>query len=627
MTEADIEVKSVSDKTNLNINSNTNIGLLEAKVNLDGPDTEKIVTIIAQAEDGTQELYYINIVQLSEDVALSNIKVNNITATRVDDTKYEVTISNKDDIAEIVAYSQLSTSMVSIAGGIAEMGSKTKTMPVKGLEMIETSIVITAEDGTPKTYYINMIQLSKDVSLNKILVNNVEAKRVADAGYEVTISNAGGIAEIVAYAFENTSMVSIDGNTPTQEVNINRMTLNGVETIETTIIVTAEDGVTTYENTLTIYLIDNNKELEYVKVAGIQATRYDDFTKTYDITIDNTLTEADIEIKTVSDTASVTLGRNTELVTITGETNLNGPGKTTTVAFVVTAEDKTQEIYYINILQLSAGVSLDKILVNNIKATRVSDTGYEVTISNKDGIAEIVANTQEDTSMISINGDTAKLKTSTKVLGLKGLETLKTKIVITAEDGVTTQEYDLTIFVQDSNNDIDFVKVNGLTITEFDENTNTYSTILDNTLTNADIEAKAISSRANITIQEETSLEIINKNINLEGQGKPTAIKILMTAEDSQTQEYTLNIYQKSNDTTLDNITVNGETIYSFYAHLSEINVQEGQTVSQGQVIGLEGGDISDSNPGYSTGHHLHFEIRSDSGYGNDIDPNNYIKF
>ena len=103
MTEADIEVKSVSDKTNLNINSNTNIGLLEAKVNLDGPDTEKIVTIIAQAEDGTQELYYINIVQLSEDVALSNIKVNNITATRVDDTKYEVTISNKDDIAEIVS--------------------------------------------------------------------------------------------------------------------------------------------------------------------------------------------------------------------------------------------------------------------------------------------------------------------------------------------------------------------------------------------------------------------------------------------------------------------------------------------------------------------------------------------
>ena len=74
--------------------------------------------------------------------------------------------------------------------------------------------------------------------------------------------------------------------------------------------------------------------------------------------------------------------------------------------------------------------------------------------------------------------------------------------------------------------------------------------------------------------------------------------------------------------------TVNGKTIYSFYAHLSKINVKAGDKVTQGQVIGLEGGDPNlDSNPGYSTGHHLHFELRSASGYGNDIDPNDYIKF
>ena len=73
---------------------------------------------------------------------------------------------------------------------------------------------------------------------------------------------------------------------------------------------------------------------------------------------------------------------------------------------------------------------------------------------------------------------------------------------------------------------------------------------------------------------------------------------------------------------------VNGETVYSFYAHLSEIRVEAGQTVTQGQVIGLEGGDPEvDSNPGSSTGHHLHFEMRNASGYGNDVDPNNYIKF
>ena len=73
---------------------------------------------------------------------------------------------------------------------------------------------------------------------------------------------------------------------------------------------------------------------------------------------------------------------------------------------------------------------------------------------------------------------------------------------------------------------------------------------------------------------------------------------------------------------------VNGETIYSFYAHLSKINVKSGDKVKQGEVIGLEGGDPeSDPNPGNSTGHHLHFEIRKASGYGNDVDPTNYIKF
>jgi len=68
------------------------------------------------------------------------------------------------------------------------------------------------------------------------------------------------------------------------------------------------------------------------------------------------------------------------------------------------------------------------------------------------------------------------------------------------------------------------------------------------------------------------------------------------------------------------------DNYYSFYAHLSKIKVNVNSSIKKGDIIGIEGGDpYSDPNPGYSTGHHLHFEIRTASGYGHDINPSNYI--
>jgi murein DD-endopeptidase MepM/ murein hydrolase activator NlpD len=59
---------------------------------------------------------------------------------------------------------------------------------------------------------------------------------------------------------------------------------------------------------------------------------------------------------------------------------------------------------------------------------------------------------------------------------------------------------------------------------------------------------------------------------------------------------------------------------YTQYGHLSSIGVSVGQRVTPGQQIGLSG------STGNSTGPHLHFEARTSSEYGSDIDPVAYLR-
>jgi len=56
----------------------------------------------------------------------------------------------------------------------------------------------------------------------------------------------------------------------------------------------------------------------------------------------------------------------------------------------------------------------------------------------------------------------------------------------------------------------------------------------------------------------------------------------------------------------------------TFYSHLDDVLVKEGQEVKAGEIIGKVG------TTGMSTGNHLHFEIRQN---GEVQDPKNYIDF
>ena len=66
----------------------------------------------------------------------------------------------------------------------------------------------------------------------------------------------------------------------------------------------------------------------------------------------------------------------------------------------------------------------------------------------------------------------------------------------------------------------------------------------------------------------------------------------------------------------LDHGKVNGQPVTTLYAHLNSTKVSVGEYVSKGQTVGYEG------TTGYSTGPHLHFEVRVN---GKPNNPLNYI--
>jgi hypothetical protein len=322
------------------------------------------------------------------------------------------------------------------------------------------------------------------------------------------------------------------------------------------IVVTAEDGVTTRTYTLTIRRGASNSNLSDITINSVTITGFNPLVTSYALTVS-------------SATTSVSIGATTAFsgATVTGIGTVNLVTGDNTVNLVVTAEDQTaQTVYALHIYRVSNDARLSALTVNGVTVSGFDRdvTTYLVTVGGTITNAAIGAETENDQATLTGTG-TFALSLGNNVY----------HIVVTAEDGVTTNTYSLTIRRGDTNSKLSAITIDSVTISGFNPLVTSYRISVSSETSSVTIGANAASSEATISGTGTVSLTTGDNTVHL-----------VVTAQDQTTQtNYTLNIYRDSNnDATLADLTVNGVTVSGFTSDVTTYLVTVGGTITNAAI-------------------------------------------
>ena len=679
----EIFIMAGNTNSTIEINENTAVGSITTYSTLEEGQDGKTIPFTITSETGITQKYQLLLIKKSSNVNVTQVVVNDVKILPDQDRPdiYRKNIKKLANKAKIKVTTEYPYASVKIGDNDTIMNESEAWVDLK-LEQDEITVpvVVTATDGkTVETYNIILQRLSNDTS-SIVSYDGEPLSKDENGKYNVSILDAATSGTIKVVTNDANATVDINNTLEYElggkEYNLDIDTKSAGKTIEVPISVVSADE-TVENSTLVITRLstnnntakvegtyeDNNKQI--IKEAVI------DENGNYFIMAKEDTSEVTLKITPESQYSTVKLGDQTSTGELTTVATLTGD--ITYVNYTITSEAGEEKQYTVKIGKV-ASIS-GKILTENtkekykstIKLYKSTDTinpvkqmeteedgTFNITIEES-GIYDLVACKDgylnykvtgievikgEETILdehkllagnVVKNGENSALEEQIEIDDLVALNNNYGEI-ITDEDKVTRAIYDLNEDGVVNKLDRDILKKNYGKKAETIEwiNPNIATAKLkesSSTTTGKQDFILPISGNYTITSNYGTRTDpitgIVDKHTGIDISGIHHT-EILAVSDGEVTFAGVQNGF--GNCIEIKHV-VNGETIYSFYAHLSKINVKSGDKVTQGKVIGLEGGDPeTDPNPGNSTGHHLHFEIRNASGYRNDVDPTKYIK-
>jgi len=308
----------------------------------------------------------------------------------------------------------------------------------------------------------------------------------------------------------------------------------------TTILVTAENGITTKTYTIDFRIIADVATLQEIAVDGVTLADFDPDVFTYNVTLP---LETTVDVPEVT---AVATGPNATVV-VTPATEL--PGQTT---IVVTAEDGIAEVTYtVNFVMVSVDATLSDISADDATITGFDPEVLDYNIFYPVGTTEIpviTATTTNENATLVI----------TQATEFPGVAT----IVVTAEDGETELTYTINLLTGSNDATLADLMVDGVTIDGFDADVLEYFLVYPVGTTDVPvITAEATDANAEVVVTAATEI--------------PGVTTIVVTAEDNFTVlTYTVNIRNISDNANLDDLQINETTVDGFDPDLLTYDVE-----------------------------------------------------
>ena len=496
---------------------------------------------------------------------LSNLKVNGQTVTDFNKEKLEYTLDDvKGDVSSIEVSAITEDTKASVVG----TGNKSLSIGDNSIE-----VVVTAEDGSTKTYTIKVKKLSNDIALKSLTVTSnpmgTLTPSFASTTYAYTYNYDATVTSLNVTATTNNTNAKVgiidsdSSDIMTSTIGSAAKTFNS-STKNVKVTVTAEDGTTKDYTIVLSRDKSTDATLDSLTVSeGTLTPTFNKNTLNYTINVNNDVTSIDVNATTTDSNATVT-GTGTKQLN-TGNNLIN---------IVVKSESGTENTYTINVIRAkSSNNYLSDLKVN----------GQTVTDFNKEKLEYTLDDVKGDVSSIEVSAITEDTKASVVGTGNKSLSIgdNSIEVVVTAEDG-STKTY--TIKVKKLSNDI---ALKSLTVTSnpmgtltpsFASTTYAYTYNYDATVTSLNVTATTNNTNAKVGIIDSDSSDIMTSTIGSAAKtfnSSTKNVKVTVTAEDGTTKDYTIVLSRAlSNNSYLKDISIDGTNIDGFNKENFEYNIK-----------------------------------------------------